>query len=124
MSKDTKAVATAPDAPAVAEDTEFQRLLKQAAKNPATIEFPRDEWGMTTELRKAGLRGAASIRGNEAKLRVYLATLSILALHAKARLDDDKASNAARLAESAEFYKNERVYGTPVPAPATEQAVK
>lgn len=102
---------------------EHSRLLHAVSKNPAQVEFPADVWGMTTELRKAGLRVAGSIRGNEEKLRVYLATLSILGAHAVARVDDDKASNADRLAANERLSLNERVYGKPVPAPLTEPAV-
>lgn len=70
--------------------------------NPALVEFPRDQWGFTTQLRKQGLLVAGAIRGDEAKLQLYIQTLGILAQHAQARIDGDKAERAARLAEVAE----------------------
>ena len=57
------------------------------SSNPALVEFPTDPWGMTAELRKAGLRAASSLRGSEEKQAIFLATLRVLAQHALARLE-------------------------------------
>lgn len=67
------------------------------SSNPALVEFPRDEWGFTTMLRKYGLLVAGAVRGDEAKLALYIQTLGILAQHAQARIEGDKAERAARL---------------------------
>lgn len=68
--------------------------------NPAQVEFPRDEWGFTTNLRKYGLQVAGAIRGDEQKLTLYIQTLGILAQHAQARIDGDKAERAIRLEQA------------------------
>lgn len=68
------------------------------SSNPAQVEFPRDTWGFTTALRKYGLLVAGAIRGDEEKLSVFIQTLGILAQHAQARIEGDKAERAARLA--------------------------
>lgn len=66
--------------------------------NPRHVEFPRDQWGFTTALRKYGLMVAGAIRGDEKKLQLYIQTLGILAQHAQARFPDDQAAKAAKLA--------------------------
>ena len=71
------------------------------SSNPAQVEFPRDTWGFTTALRKYGLLVAGAIRGDEEKLSIYIQTLGILAQHAQARIEGDKAARAVRLAEIA-----------------------
>lgn len=69
--------------------------------NPALVEFPRDEWGFTSELRKVGLRSAAAIRGDEAKLTLYIQTLATLAQHAQARIAGDVLEREERRAAAA-----------------------
>ena len=102
-------------------------LLSAVSTNPAQVRFPQDIWGMTTVLRKAGLQAAASIRGNDAKQRIFLGTLAVLAGHAKARHEDDKAaleSTMQRAKELSEWEANrDRKVAQNVPAPATEAAI-
>ena len=69
--------------------------------NPALVEFPRDTWGFTTALRKIGLQVAGAIRGDRAKLELFIQTLGILAQHAQARIDGDVAEREARLQAAA-----------------------
>ena len=69
----------------------------KVSSNPALVEFPRDTWGFTTALRKYGLLVAGAIRGDDEKLKVFIQTLGILAQHAQARIDGDRAEKAARL---------------------------
>lgn len=57
--------------------------------NPAFVEFPRDEWGFTSELRAVGLRAASAVNGNADKHALLVATLRVLAQHAQARLNGD-----------------------------------
>lgn len=61
----------------------------KVSTNPALVEFPRDEWGFTTELRAAGLLAASSVNGNKEKQAIFNATLRVLAQHAAARLKPD-----------------------------------
>lgn len=109
--------------PVADQKAEWDRLLSAVSKNPAQVEFPRDEWGMTSELRKVGLRTAAGIRGNDAKLQLFLQTLAILGRHAQARINDDKAELERRLAEREKIARNDRVFARNVPAPVTEAAI-
>jgi hypothetical protein len=102
---------------------EMKRLMAAVSHNPAQVEFPQDAWGMTSELRKVALRTAAAIRGDENKLQIFLGSLQIIAGHAKARMQADKDYIAERLAAAQVLAGKERVYGNPVPATATEQAV-
>ncbi|QOE32169.1 hypothetical protein CPT_Paso_052 [Rhizobium phage Paso] len=71
------------------------------SSNPALVEFPRDEWGFTAALRKTGLQVAGAIRGDEKKLELFIQTLGILAQHAQARIEGDKAARAERLEQIA-----------------------
>ena len=64
----------------------------KVSTNPALVEFPRDEWGFTSELRAAGLRAASAVNGNNDKQAVFMGTLRTLALHATARLEPDAAA--------------------------------
>lgn len=66
--------------------------------NPTKVEFPRDQWGMTTDLRKYGLLAAGRVRGDQAKLDLFLATLRLLAQHAMARLPVDQEARSSRRA--------------------------
>lgn len=78
---------------------------KEAPKvstNPALVEFPRDEWGFTTALRKAGLQAASNVRGNAEKHSLFIATIKVLAQHAIARLEDDAVAVEQRIKEIAE----------------------
>jgi hypothetical protein len=81
----------------LAKDTKAVEATVSA--NPALVEFPRDEWGMTSELRKAGLRCASSVRGNKEKQSLFVATLRVLAQHSAARVNSDAADVAAHAAE-------------------------
>jgi hypothetical protein len=70
--------------------------------NPALVEFPRDEWGFTTELRKVGLQAAQRVRGNDEKHKLFIDTIKILAQHAIARLEGDAAALVAEIEAIAE----------------------
>ena len=69
--------------------------------NPAQVEFPRDEWGFTSALRKTGLQVAGAIRGDQKKLDLFIQTLGILAQHAQARIEGDLVERKARLEAAA-----------------------
>jgi len=86
--------------------------------NSALVEWPRDEWGSLSALRKELLLAAGNIRGQDDKQEVFLNTLKTAALHAIARFSADKTALAAEV----EYENNRiarqngtgRVYGTPV----------
>ena len=72
-------------------------VQKGVSGNSALVEFPRDEYGSMTALRKELLLAASTIRGNDAKQELFLETLKIGILHARARLASDKAALQAEL---------------------------
>ena len=86
--------------------------------NSALVEWPRDEWGSLSALRKELLLAAGNIRGQDDKQEVFLNTLKTAALHAIARFGADKTALIAEV----EYENNRiarqngtgRVYGTPV----------
>jgi hypothetical protein len=86
--------------------------------NSALVEWPRDEWGSLSALRKELLLAAGNIRGQDDKQEVFLNTLKTAALHAIARFDADKAAIAAEVeyenTRIARQNSTGRVYGTPV----------
>lgn len=63
--------------------------------NPAAVEFPRDQYGFTSDLRAIGLSAAGRVLLSQDKLDVYLETLEILAKHAVARFNKNTASAKA-----------------------------
>jgi hypothetical protein len=98
----------APAAPAVT----------SVSANSALVEWPRDEWGSLSNLRKELLLAASNIRGQDDKQEVFLNTLKTAAMHAIARFSADKTALIAEV----EYENNRiarqngtgRVYGTPV----------
>jgi len=86
--------------------------------NPALVEWPRDEWGNLSALRQALLTAAATVRGNDEKLKVFLQTLGVAAQHSQARFVDDKKALQAAIDEEeariARINNTGRKYGTPV----------
>jgi hypothetical protein len=95
-------------------------LTDTISANPALVEFPRDQWGMTSELRKAGIRAASAVRGNPEKQALLIATLRVIAQHAAARVGADASAlvdRGARIAarESSQY---QRVASRGVPLPA------
>jgi uncharacterized protein YPO0396 len=86
--------------------------------NPALVEWPRDEWGNLSALRQALLTAAATVRGNDEKLKVFLQTLGVAAQHSQARFVDDKKALQAAIDEEeariARINSTGRKYGTPV----------
>ncbi len=100
------------------------KKTKTVSHNPAQVEFPSDPWGMTSALRKAGLQAAQSVRGNDEKHELFIATLRVLAQHAAARLPVDAQALKDRLAEIAEreAREHQRTFSRGVPAPVKTEA--
>ena len=86
--------------------------------NAALVEWPRDEWGSLSSLRKELLLAASNIRGQDDKQEVFLNTLKTAAMHAIARFSADKAALIAEVEyENTRIARQNgtgRVYGTPV----------
>lgn len=89
-------------------------MTNKVSANSAQVQWPQDAWGFTTELRKVGLRTASAVRGDDAKMALFMETLKTIILHAQARLPEDKAELARRLEEhgkraAAEVLNNHKV---------------
>lgn len=73
----------------------------KAVVNPRDIEWPLDQYGFTTLLRKEGVRAVGRLKGDSKKLEVFMTTLRALAAHAEAKMADyeaEKERDAARAA--------------------------
>lgn len=65
--------------------------------NPRKIEWPVDTFGISSMLKKEGVRAAGRIKGDEAKLKTFLNVLKALGEHAKAKFADDRKVAEARI---------------------------
>lgn len=68
--------------------TTVARDVTGKVTNPLDIQWPQDEYGFTTMLRKEGARAIGRIQGDATKMRVLLDTLEVLRDHAEAKLAD------------------------------------
>jgi hypothetical protein len=83
----------------MAEIDGLKELLAKVGTNPATLEFPTDKWGFTSAVKKEILKAAGSVKGQDDKHDLLLATLVILVTHIKARKDKDHDDRKAHYAE-------------------------
>lgn len=93
---------------------DIQRFVADADPNPAKLVFPTDRWGFTTDIRKAVLRAAGSVRGQDDKQLLLIGTLAVLMQHIKIRKEGDKIAQDARLAErAAQEEERQRIQASP-----------
>lgn len=72
-------------------------LIKAAGPNAAKLEFPTDQWGFTSGLKKEVLKAASAVQGQTDKHDLLVGTILVLLAHIKARKDDDAAFRVRRL---------------------------
>lgn len=93
----------------------LQDLIKNVSDNPATINFPQDRWGFTSQIKTTVLKAASTVRGQDDKHDLLVATLAVLIAHVKARKAKDKATQQMvrehHNAAAAERGPRERVSG-------------
>lgn len=65
--------------------------------NPLKLQFPQDKFGNLTRLKAEGLKSVSRMYGSDEKYETFLATLKVLAAHAKSRLEQQKAAKALAL---------------------------
>ena len=63
--------------------------------NPLKLQFPQDRFGNLSRFKAEGLKSVERLYGNEDKLDTFLATLRVIAQHAKARCAQQKAAREA-----------------------------
>lgn len=73
-------------------------LIKAAGPNAAALEFPTDQWGFTSGLKKEVLKAASSVQGQTEKHELLVGTILVLLAHIKARKDADAEYRLQRLA--------------------------
>ncbi|WKV16990.1 hypothetical protein [Nostoc phage NMeng1] len=118
--KDVTAEAKTVVSDGVITNDKLKELLSKVTDNPASLEFPTDRWGFTSEIKKVVLKRAASVRGQEDKHSMLLATMAILMAHIKARYPKDKERFAQMLAD-VEAAAQERAPRERVSAPAVAE---
>lgn len=109
-------------------DTELQALLNRVETNSALVEWPRDTWGFTSELKKVALRAASEIKGQPDKQTLFLAVLQVLKAHVEARYDVDvnwkKSLNEQKASAQQARIQRTRIFGAvpkkPVETPKLE----
>lgn len=87
---------------------QIKALIEAAGPNAAELKFPTDKWGFTSEVKKAVLKAASSVRGNEEKQKLLLGTLAVLQAHIRKRYPRDRDVAKARLTAQ-EAAHNERL---------------
>ena len=104
---------------------QVKELIAKTGANPALLEFPTDQWGFTSGVRKEVLRAASSVRGQADKHLLLIGTLQVLIAHIKARYEPDQAARANELAfrdaQAADRVNRNRVVATPAPVSATKE---
>ena len=65
--------------------------------NPLKLKFPQDKFGNLTRLKAEGLKSVSRMYGSDEKYDTFIATLKVLAEHARARLAQQKASKELAL---------------------------
>lgn len=74
-----------------------QKLVQNVSTNPAAIEWPQDQWGFTTGLRKELTSAARRVVGQDDKHDLLIATLSVALAHVRKRKEVDAVAAAEKL---------------------------
>lgn len=72
-------------------------LVTNVDVNPSKIEWPRDEHGTTSKLKKAFTEAAMSIKGNKQKEEVLIATIMVGLAHIRKRVVKDREVQEQRI---------------------------
>lgn len=85
--------------------------------NPLKLQFPQDRFGNLSRFKAEGLKSVERLYGNEDKLETFLATLRVIAQHAKARCAQQKAAREATISTPEPEVEQEVDRVEPEPAP-------
>lgn len=72
--------------------------------NPALLDFPQDQWGFTSELKKAVLKAASTVNAQPDKQKLLIDTLELLLAHVDARFSTDALNKEARKEQARKAY--------------------
>lgn len=73
-----------------------KKEIANVSDNVALINFPTDQWGFTSGVRKAVLQAASRVEGQDDKHDLLVGTLSILVAHIRKRKVKDTADRELR----------------------------
>lgn len=76
---------------------EWAGLVENVSDNPAQIEWPRDEHGITVALKRAFCDAASAVKGNKEKEKVLIATIMVGLAHVRKRVVKDAGVQALRI---------------------------
>lgn len=76
----------------------LKKLIDEVDINPVKIDFPQDVWGATSEVKKAVLKAASQIKGQDDKHDLLIGTLLILLAHVRKRKAVDSVNEKRRRA--------------------------
>lgn len=76
--------------------------------NPLNLEWPQDQYGITSMLKKEGVRAVGRLNGDDTKLDVFLGTVRLLVQYAKEKHAEQTRVNAARATEVADYQRVDR----------------
>lgn len=74
-------------------------LVENVAVNPAQIEWPADEHGITSALKKAFASVGTAAKGNKQKEETIIATIMVGLAHVRKRVRKDAEVQERRLAD-------------------------
>ncbi|AGC35622.1 hypothetical protein HOS22_gp56 [Rhizobium phage RHEph08] len=81
------------------EKPKWATLVENVPANPANIVWPMDQWGITSDLRKALIQAAGSVKGVPEKHELILATIMVGLAHIKSRRGRDQELLKKRVGE-------------------------
>ena len=97
MAEEKKVTKEVKEAPKAAHKSSVTIPEKEIGTNSLQLPFPKDPHGLNAALRRGGIKAAASVKGDKAKLKALLETLEVIAGHAKAKyLKDFEARKVAK----------------------------
>ena len=94
-------------------------LVAQAGANPAELVFPTDKWGFTSDVKKAVLKAAGTVRGQDDKHALLVGTLAVLIKHIQERKVGDAELAAVSRQRQLEAAAARAAAGTRVAASVT-----
>ncbi len=92
----------------VNEEAVAERVVSGKTNIPSKIEWPHDQYGFTSMLRKEGVRAVGRIKADPAKLEVFIASLKVLGEYARTKVEDQVVAKDKELAGIENRRKAER----------------
>lgn len=78
---------------------EQKELMENVSDIASKVVYPRDPWGITSDLKAAVTKLAGKLNGNDQKNELAIGTLLVALAHLQKRRDKDKLLASKRAAE-------------------------